>query len=369
MEKTGINIAVLGKTGVGKSSFCNYIFDEDVFATGTGSPVTGWEEHFKSHSIEHQSFTLNIFDSVGIEPDNYEKWRNLLDRFLLENGPHGNGTPMQWLHAAIYLINAASARVEEVELSLLSSLAQQQVPTHIVLTNCDSASPEQISGIKHTILNQLKNASITEVCSVAVRKRSGTSERYGKADTIDCFLGKLDTELRRHLISYACDKQAVVIRQARKYMVEKIDDSQIGLFNIIKGVVQDGDNFDIDQLFDIDFDLDAATEEYQKTLDDLDCFLMDLGFVSNSDSTLDVLGLINEQVSDDMDAVGSKIEEKLNEVTNAFDGDSFWEKTKAVARIGAIVIDIKGFMIRTLDEVFDSALTSIEKHKLIHTNA
>ena len=39
MSNTGINILILGKTGVGKSSFCNYIFDQELFRTGTGKPV------------------------------------------------------------------------------------------------------------------------------------------------------------------------------------------------------------------------------------------------------------------------------------------------------------------------------------------
>jgi len=370
MSKTGINIAILGKTGVGKSSFCNYIFNEKIFTTGTGSPVTGWEEHFKYHSVEHQNFTLNIYDSVGIEPDNYGKWRSLLEKFLRENGPDGEKAPMQWLHAAIYLINASSARVEPVELDLLGSLTQQKVPTHIVLTNCDSASQEEIKGIKKMILARQRNASITEVCSVSIKKRSGTSEQYGKEETINRLLGKLDTELRSQLLNYACDKHAAAIRQGRDHVMEKIDDSKFNLLNIIKGVIQNGDSFDIDELLDIDFDFDAATEQHQQALDGLDSFLMDLGFASsNDDSTTEVLDSIQERISDDLDALGSRMEEKLNSITDAFDGDSLWEKAKAVARISAIAIDLKGFMKGMLNEAFDSALTSIEKQKLAHINS
>lgn len=370
MDKTGINIVILGKTGVGKSSFCNYIFNKEVFTTGTGRPVTGWEKHFKHESVEHEKFTLNIYDSVGIEPDNYEKWQNLLDKFLYENGPHSCNPPMQWLHAAIYLINAASARVEPVELGLLKSLARQKIPTQIVLTNCDSASQEKIDGIKNTILAHQKNASITEACSVSIKKRSGTSAPYGKEETINTLIRKLDTDLRNKIISYALDKQAAAIRQARDHMIEKIDDSKLGLLNIIKGVIQDGDSFDFDEIINFDIDLDDITEQYQQFFDELDSFLMDLGFASGSDdSTAEALEAIQEQISCDMDAIGSKMEDKLNGITNAFDSDSLWEKTKAVAQIGNIAIDLKGFMKKTINEACDYALLSIDKHKPANINS
>ncbi|EGQ9289513.1 GTP-binding protein, partial [Vibrio parahaemolyticus] len=34
-----VNLIVIGKTGVGKSSFCNYIFGEELFERGDGAPV------------------------------------------------------------------------------------------------------------------------------------------------------------------------------------------------------------------------------------------------------------------------------------------------------------------------------------------
>jgi hypothetical protein len=67
-EKYSINIVVLGKSGAGKSSFCNYFFDmPERFSTGRGKPVTTWEQNFQSHEFEKQGFALKMFDSVGLE--------------------------------------------------------------------------------------------------------------------------------------------------------------------------------------------------------------------------------------------------------------------------------------------------------------
>lgn len=39
-QRFPINVLILGKTGVGKSSLLNYIFETDKAETGAGRPVT-----------------------------------------------------------------------------------------------------------------------------------------------------------------------------------------------------------------------------------------------------------------------------------------------------------------------------------------
>lgn len=45
------NVLIIGKTGTGKSSFANYLFDVNKFTTGSGEPVTSWAEKFSSISF------------------------------------------------------------------------------------------------------------------------------------------------------------------------------------------------------------------------------------------------------------------------------------------------------------------------------
>src|SRR3954452_23299357 len=56
------NLAIFGKTGVGKSTLINAIFSADVAKTGTGRPVTLKTEYF-----EHPSGYFGVYDSEGIE--------------------------------------------------------------------------------------------------------------------------------------------------------------------------------------------------------------------------------------------------------------------------------------------------------------
>lgn len=366
MEKSGINIAVLGKTGVGKSSFCNYMFGNSVFRTGEGRPVTGWEDHFKSHSVDHQEFTLKVYDSVGIEPDNYERWKSELDGFLKAKS---SAEPVDWVHGALYVINAASARVEKLELELISSLMVSKVPTHVVLTNCDNATQEQLWGVRKSILTKWSSASITEVCSVSIRKRSGSTEQVGKEETINAFIGKLDSGLRSRLVNYVCDTQIAALTTAKNFMVKKIRESELGLYNIIKGFVQEGESFDLDGLFNFDdlgAELDAAADTYQQMLTNLDSFLMDLGCRSSDGSTMEVLDAIREQISDDIDNMGDVMSQRLDSLTNTFENGSLWEKAKAMGSIAGIVIDLKGFLSGAVNEMINGAIASLETHKVTH---
>ena len=56
------NLAVFGKTGVGKSTIVNAIFGRDVAVTGVGSPVTKGLVYYR-----HPDGFLGLYDSEGFE--------------------------------------------------------------------------------------------------------------------------------------------------------------------------------------------------------------------------------------------------------------------------------------------------------------
>src|SRR4051794_41385433 len=62
-EKSGrFNLAIFGKTGVGKSTLINAIFGEEVARTGIGEPVTKG-----SHLYLDRVGRLGIIDTQGVE--------------------------------------------------------------------------------------------------------------------------------------------------------------------------------------------------------------------------------------------------------------------------------------------------------------
>ena len=57
-----LNVMVLGKTGVGKSTLINSVFQEPIAQTGIGKPVTS-----RIKKYEKADYPLSIYDTPGLE--------------------------------------------------------------------------------------------------------------------------------------------------------------------------------------------------------------------------------------------------------------------------------------------------------------
>ncbi|HEU5037948.1 MAG TPA: GTPase [Nocardioides sp.] len=121
------NLAIFGKTGVGKSTLVNAIFGTEIAQTGIGEPVTRQE-----HLYLHQSGTLGVLDTRGLEVgrDN--------DALLAELRDYLHGMrrkPMaEQLHVAWYCVRAGDRRFEETEAAFVRALHELGVPVIMVLT-------------------------------------------------------------------------------------------------------------------------------------------------------------------------------------------------------------------------------------------
>ena len=368
MSDNGINILVLGKSGVGKSSFCNYIFDEGVFLTGKGKPVTGWNEHFKHYSVGYEHYKLNVYDSVGIETDNYQQWKSKLDQFLNHRSHYSNKNPMDWVHGAFYLINAASARIEKVEADLIKNISSKHnVPLVVVLTNVDAASPAEISGIRSELTELCAKDSIdieiAEVCSVSIKTRVGVKNRYGKEETLDLFLTSLDEKLRVSLINYFADVYICFLENLRDSMKSKINESDLGLFNLIKAVIMDEDA-DIEDIINFDTDsLDQLMNERSESVEQLDGFLEGLGFSYDS-STRASWNELESEIEESLEEGGNEIEAFLESILYAFESGSFLDKLKASYEVLKLISDLKGSFNNFIDEFINPTISKVYKYKV-----
>lgn len=122
-----INLAIFGKTGVGKSTLVNAIFGEPVAATGIGAPVT-----MGSHLYLDKRGTLGVIDTRGLEigRDDAEILKEIT-RAVKES----RGRPVaEQVHVAWYCIRGMDRRFEEVEERFIRKLAELEVPVLVVLT-------------------------------------------------------------------------------------------------------------------------------------------------------------------------------------------------------------------------------------------
>ena len=129
-----LNILLVGKTGVGKSTLINKVFGEELAKAGVGRPVT------KSiHEIRAENSPLVIYDTPGLELDGENSADNLLKEVveLVQSRIRG-GDQNRAIHCVWYCINTLSSRLEGAETEFLKNFTEKtkqfNVPVIIVLT-------------------------------------------------------------------------------------------------------------------------------------------------------------------------------------------------------------------------------------------
>ena len=120
-------VAVLGRTGAGKSTLVNGVFGERVAATGSGAPVTG-------RVVEHRAAgaPLTLLDTPGLELGGAAAGEAADEVAALVEERARRGID-EALHVVWYCVDVEQARLEPAEETLLARCARC-VPTIAVLT-------------------------------------------------------------------------------------------------------------------------------------------------------------------------------------------------------------------------------------------
>jgi len=121
------NLAVFGKTGVGKSTLVNAIFGRDVARTGVGSPVTRGLVYYR-----HPDGFLGVYDSEGFETGTAGDAIVAGLRSLVAD--HRTKAVDEQIHAAWYLVRWSDRRFERGQEQFVRELADLGLPVVLVLT-------------------------------------------------------------------------------------------------------------------------------------------------------------------------------------------------------------------------------------------
>ncbi|PTX99477.1 GTP-binding protein [Verrucomicrobia bacterium LW23] len=128
LKKRGrVNILVAGKTGVGKSTLVNSVFQSDLATTGFGKPVTTC-----TREIRKDGLPVSIFDTRGLELQEFEQTLRELTRLIHERARRDD--PNEHIHFAWLCISEDSRRVEEAEIRLCNLLVETGLPVIAVIT-------------------------------------------------------------------------------------------------------------------------------------------------------------------------------------------------------------------------------------------
>lgn len=169
--KKCLNIVVVGRSGVGKSSFLNYVAGKQVFKTANSGPVT--QSYFKSIDIElpEKNITYSLFDTKGLEAGNTDEWKVAIFHEIDRRDKSEN--IYDWLHTVLYCIDASAKRIQDYEIRCIKELMKHSSVV-VLLTKKDRVTAGELKDLTQTILMELGNKiQIKAVCSGEYRNRKG----------------------------------------------------------------------------------------------------------------------------------------------------------------------------------------------------
>jgi len=121
------NLAVLGATGVGKSTLINACFGIDDAATGVGDPVTKRVDYYTN-----AGGTLGLYDFEGAE--SFTALQDFLRNFRMHCKEKLEEDPKHTIHGVWYCIKASDRRWDAQQSQIVTELAGMGIPVIVVIT-------------------------------------------------------------------------------------------------------------------------------------------------------------------------------------------------------------------------------------------
>jgi uncharacterized protein (DUF697 family)/predicted GTPase len=129
-DRGHINILIAGRSGVGKSTLINSVFEQNLAEVGQGKPVTQ-----NTREIIKEGMPISIFDTRGLEMSAFKETSSELRDFIIRRRNEHDSN--RHIHVAWLCIQEDGRRVEEAEISLCKMLAEQ-IPVMVVITKARS---------------------------------------------------------------------------------------------------------------------------------------------------------------------------------------------------------------------------------------
>jgi GTP-binding protein EngB required for normal cell division/uncharacterized protein (DUF697 family) len=160
------NIAVIGRTGAGKSALINAVFGSELAETGAGLPVS--EAFIRYPKSPDEKSLVVVYDSAGYEMGKENKFHNDMVKFLREKKECERIE--DHIHLVWYVINLGVKRFEHFDAQNISFFREEVIPVIIVLAQADLANAREIAMVEESIRDygkefKFKNFDILRVAA------------------------------------------------------------------------------------------------------------------------------------------------------------------------------------------------------------
>lgn len=145
VEMGNVSILISGRSGVGKSTLINSVFQENLAETGQGRPVTQ-----DTREITKEGIPVTLFDTRGIEMSAYSESQKELEKFIKDRANDRDSN--RHIHVAWLCIQEDGRRVEDAESALHNMLAKH-MPVIAVITKSRNDN-----GFRNEVQRLLPNA-------------------------------------------------------------------------------------------------------------------------------------------------------------------------------------------------------------------
>ena len=208
-----LNIIVIGKSGVGKSTLINSVFRENLAETGIGRPVTT-----KIRKIEKRGYPLKIYDTPGFELGG-DQQKLVKDEVMdiIKDGAVAKDIN-DAIHCVWYCINVGGSRTfDETELKWIRDFTEAnkrtQVPIIVVLTQSVPKSKAQ----EMKKLVEKENLDIVKVVPLLAQDMNFDDEYVAKAYGLETLIEVMSEALPKELQETLQNVQKASLKAKKKF--------------------------------------------------------------------------------------------------------------------------------------------------------
>lgn len=165
--KDGVNVAILGKPNVGKSSLLNLLAKSDKAIV---TDIPGTTRDIIEERINIGNIILNISDTAGIRDT-----EDVVEKI----GVKRSIKKIDEVDLVIYILNVEDG-VQKQDLEILSKIQNKGVKLITVINKMDKKEKTKFD----TILNELENNNISNVINMSILNETGIEELKNKIEEI-----------------------------------------------------------------------------------------------------------------------------------------------------------------------------------------